>query len=307
MKIGIDIGGSHVGIGLVDNDGKIIEKEERYIIQKKGENEYIQGNVIYKENLKKELEAFLIEGIKKIQYENQIQNIGIAVPGTVSEKKIIKSVNLGLENYNLGEILEKNLHIKVKMRNDAKCSALAEQKYGELKQYDNSLFLCIGTGIGGAVIFNRKLLEAQNVPGFEFSHMIIQKNGKLCNCGKRGCFEAYASLKRFKENIIKEFNINTLDGKIIRKFIIQNKDNIRLKFMINEYIENLSIGISNIVNIFEPEVICLGGSFSEYKDIFYENLKSALLKGNLLFNKRDDIILKLAKFKNDAGIIGATI
>lgn len=307
MKIGIDIGGSHVGIGLVDNEGNIIEKKERYIIEKSEEKKYSQEKIINKENLKKELEEFIIKQIEKLKCENQIQSIGIAVPGTVSENKIIKSVNLGIENYNLGEILEDKLHIKVKMKNDAKCSALAEQKYGELRQYDNSLFLCIGTGVGGAVIFNRKLLAAQNVPGFEFSHMIIQKNGKLCNCGKRGCFETYASLKRFKERIIEEFNLNTLDGDIIRKFMIQNKDNIRLKFIINEYIENLSIGISNLINIFEPEAICFGGSFVEYKDIFYEPLKNTLLKGNLLFNKRNDIILKLAKFKNDAGIIGATI
>lgn len=77
--------------------------------------------------------------------------------------------------------------------------------------------------------------------------------------------------------------------------------------MINEYIENLSIGISNLVNIFEPEMICIGGSFSEYEDIFFEPLKRKLLNGNLLFNKRDDIIIKHAKLKNDAGIIGATL
>ena len=77
--------------------------------------------------------------------------------------------------------------------------------------------------------------------------------------------------------------------------------------MIKEYIEYLSIGISNIINIFEPEAICLGGSFAEYENIFYNPLKQALLQGNLLFNKRHDIIIKLAKLKNDAGIIGATL
>lgn len=293
MKIGIDIGGSHIGIGLVTEEGKIIFKEEKYI------TETI--------NIEEKIEKFIIEKVTQIPDYKNIELIGIAVPGTVSDNKIIKAVNLGIGNYELANRLEEKLHIKVKLRNDAKCSALAEQKYGELAGFENSVFLCIGTGIGGAVIYNGKLLEAKGVPGFEFSHTIIQKNGKLCNCGKRGCFEVYASLKRFKEEVSNEFNLNTMDGEKIREFILQNAQDIRLRYMLNNYIQDLSIGISNIINIFEPEAICLGGSFAEYKDIFYEPLKRTLLDGNLLFNKRDDIILKLAKLKNDAGIIGATI
>lgn len=293
MKIGIDIGGSHIGIGLVTEEGKIIFKEEKYITETV--------------NIEEKIEKFIIEKVTQIPDYKNIELIGIAVPGTVSDNKIIKAVNLGIENYELANRLEEKLHIKVKLRNDAKCSALAEQKYGELAGFENSVFLCIGTGIGGAVIYNGKLLEAKGVPGFEFSHTIIQKNGKLCNCGKRGCFEVYASLKRFKEGVSNEFNLNTMDGEKIREFILQNAQDIRLRYMLNNYIQDLSIGISNIINIFEPEAICLGGSFAEYKDIFYEPLKRTLLDGNLLFNKRDDIILKLAKLKNDAGIIGATI
>ncbi len=293
MKIGIDIGGSHIGIGLVTEEGKIISKEEKYITETV--------------NIEEKIEKFIIEKVTQIPDYKNIELIGIAVPGTVSDNKIIKAVNLGIGNYELANRLEEKLHIKVKLRNDAKCSALAEQKYGELAGFENSVFLCIGTGIGGAVIYNGKLLEAKGVPGFEFSHTIIQKNGKLCNCGKRGCFEVYASLKRFKEEVSNEFNLNTMDGEKIREFILQNAQDIRLRYMLNNYIQDLSIGISNIINIFEPEAICLGGSFAEYKDIFYEPLKRTLLDGNLLFNKRDDIILKLAKLKNDAGIIGATI
>lgn len=143
--------------------------------------------------------------------------------------------------------------------------------------------------------------------GFEFSHTIIQKDGELCNCGKRGCFEAYASLKRFKQKISDRFDLNTFSGKVIRKFIEENPENQILKEMIKEYVEYLSIGISNIINIFEPEAICIGGSFAEYEKIFYEPLKQALLQSNLLFNHRHDIIIKLAKLKNEAGIIGATL
>lgn len=293
MKIGIDIGGSHIGMGLVDNNGSILLKEEKFIKDKT--------------NIKEQIEEYIIKNVEQMSINNKIESIGIAIPGTVTENTVVKAVNLGIENYNLASNLESNLNIKVKLKNDAKCAALAEYKYGELTPFENSIFLCIGTGVGGAVIHNGQLLEPEEVPGFEFSHTIIQKDGELCGCGKRGCFEAYASLKRFKQKISDKFNLNTLSGKEIRQFIYDNSDNEIIKNMIKEYIEYLSIGISNIINIFEPEAICIGGSFSEWENIFYEPLKQALLQGNLLFNSRRDIIIKLAKFKNDAGIIGATL
>ena len=298
MKIGVDIGGSHIGIGVVNEKGQIIDKIETFIKDKS--------------NIEEKIEKYLIENVTKMLQKYSINQIGIAVPGTVSDTKIIKAVNLGIEDYDLGKILEEKLKnegytVKVKLKNDGKCAGLAEQKYGELQGYDNSVFLCIGTGVGSAVIFNGKLLEPKGVPGFEFSHTIIQKNGLMCNCGKRGCFEVYASLKRFKERVRKEFDLESLDGECIRDFIRKNPENVTLKYMINNYIEDLSIGISNIINIFEPEAICIGGSFAEYEDILYYPLKNALLNGNLLFNKKCDIIIKLAKHKNDAGIIGATL
>ena len=298
MKIGIDIGGSHIGIGLVENNGTIVLKKEIYIKDKT--------------DIENRIERYITENVIEILQAYGVNQIGIAVPGTVTDKKIIKAVNLGIADYDLGNILEQNLlnlgyTIDVKLKNDGKCAALAEQKYGALQGYDNSIFLCIGTGVGSAVIFDGKLLEPKNVPGFEFSHTIIHKNGALCNCGKRGCFEVYASLKRFKEKLVKEFNLNSLSGECIREFIRQNSDNSTLKYIINNYVEDLSIGISNIINIFEPEVICFGGSFAEYEDILYQPLKKALLSGNLLFNKRCDIIIKHAELKNDAGIIGATL
>ena len=298
MKIGIDIGGSHIGIGLVESNGNIIQKEEMFINDKT--------------NIEEKIEKYITENVIKMLQKYEVNGIGIAVPGTVTNTKIVKAVNLGIENYDLVAILQNNLikagyTINIKMKNDGKCAALAEQKYGALAGYDNSVFLCIGTGVGSAVIFDGKLLEAKNVPGFEFSHTIIHRNGAACNCGKRGCFEVYASLKRFKEKIVKEFNLKSINGECVRDFIRKNSDNPTLRYMINSYIEDLSIGISNIINIFEPEAICLGGSFAEYEGILYEPLKNALINGNLLFNKRCDIIIKLAKLKNDAGIIGATL
>ncbi len=293
MKIGIDIGGSHIGVGHVDDQGYIKNKEEIFIKDKT--------------NIENTIEEFIYRKIREMIEICPVDGIGIAVPGTVTDNKIIKAVNLGIENYDLASKLESEFNIPVKIKNDAKCSALAEQKFGALKGYDDAVFLCIGTGIGGAVIYDGKLLEAKKVPGFEFSHMIIKRDGNLCSCGKRGCFETYASMKRFKERISEEYNLNTFSGEKIRKFINENPNDSRLNYMINSYIEDLSIGISNLINIFEPEIICIGGSFAEYEEILYEPLKRKLLEGNLLFNKRDDIIIRHAQLKNDAGIIGATL
>ena len=304
MKIGIDIGGSHIGIGLIDDKGIIIDKEERYIINSSEKSTQLE---IKQENLKQELEEFIINKINQYKQTIKIENVGIAVPGTVNKTTIIRAVNLDLESYNIGQILEKKTNVRVHLRNDAKCSALAELKYGNLKGYENGMFLCIGTGIGGAIVYNGKVLEAKNVPGYEFSHMIIQKNGIQCNCGKRGCFEAYSSIKRFKEKIAKEFCLDNLNNNYIKEFIINNLNDVRLRYIISQYIENLAIGISNLINIFEPEIIVFGGGFVDYSDILLEPLKQQILTTNLLFNKRDDIILKLAKLGNDAGIIGASL
>ena len=174
MKIGIDIGGSHIGIGLVDNNGSIILKEEKFIKDKT--------------NIKEIIEEFITENIIQMSLIHDVESVGIAIPGTVTENKIIKAVNLGLEDYDLASNLEKILKIPVKLKNDAKCAALAEKKYGELEPFENSVFLCIGTGVGTAVIHEGELLEPKELPGFEFSHTIIHKDGELCNCGKRGCF-----------------------------------------------------------------------------------------------------------------------
>lgn len=304
MKIGIDIGGSHIGIGVVSEKGIIIDKKEKYIVS---DNKIVDPDKIKKENLKIEMEKFIIENINYYNNLYNIESVGIAVPGTVNKTTIIKAVNLGIENYNISEIIKKATGLKTSIKNDAKCSALAELKYGNFKEFDNGLFLCIGTGIGGAVIYNQKVLEAKNVPGYEFSHMIIQKNGILCNCGKRGCFEAYGSIKRFKEKIATEFGLTNLDNQNIKEFLINNLNDFRLKYFINQYIENLAIGISNLINIFEPEVIVLGGGFVDYSEILLEPLNKQILTGNLLFNKRNDIILELAKLGSDAGIIGATL
>lgn len=299
-KIGIDLGGSHIAIGVVDKKGKILEKIEKKL---KG--------IVTKE-VKKVIENTIVETVEKFREEYKITEIGIAIPGTVTSNEVIKSVNLGLKNYKIVEELKKKIDLPIKIRNDAKCAAIAESTYGALKQYKRILFLTLGTGIGGAVIINNKLLDTGELPGCEIGHIVIEKNGLECNCGKKGCFEKYSSMKAFKNNLRKALGFDeTVSGKellvIMKNTKREDKNYKKIEKVKKEFIENLALGISNLVNIFEPEAIGIGGSFVYFEEVLLGDLKKELLTKNLLFNPRKEINIQTAVLGNDAGIIGAIL
>ncbi len=301
MKIGIDIGGSHVATGLVDKNGELISKESRDInISNIKEEKRVERLLV--EIIENEI-SMLLE--KNDFTAGDISKIGIAVPGSPKGGNIRNLVNLHIKEFNLGEELKKKYKVNVKIKNDGKCAGLAEKQYGSLKKYSDCIFLCIGTGVGSAVFLNDDLLEPKQNPGFEFGHMVIDKEGRKCNCGKNGCFETYASMKRFKANAISEFNMSdTTEAEEVQMYIRNNMDKKSVSTFVNDYLDNVSIGLSNIINIFEPQAISFGGSFSYYCDIFLPILKEKLEK--LKFNKDTKTDLLVAKLKNDAGIIGAT-
>lgn len=301
MKIGIDIGGSHLGIGLINSNGKIIAKEEKDI-----------HNNAKNKNYGEQLVEAIIELITKILEKKKIKIqeislIGIAVPGTVSNTHIIKADNLHIQNFNIVSEINKYFNIPIYLRNDAKCAAIAEKEYGGLKKYDDALFLTIGTGIGGAVFLEGKLLRPKKYEGFEIGHIVIEKNGIQCNCGRQGCFEKYASMKALKDTVQKEFNRENLTGRELKEILIDENNKPKTDVIINEYIENLSLGLANLINIFEPETISIGGSFVHYKDLMLDKLIKKLNEKNMLFNNNGAPKIVMAKLKNDAGIIGSVI
>lgn len=299
MNIGVDVGGSHVGVGLVNEKGEILLKcEKDYNKNEKDMSQIVIDTIL----------QLISEVITKSKIGRQeIGKIGLAFPGTVSNGTVVKAENLGIENLKIKDILENYYDCDIKLENDAKCAAIAEKKLGSLRQYEDSLFLNVGTGIGGASFLGGNLLKPKRYSGFEVGHMIIQKDGIQCNCGRKGCFESYCSMKRLKEQIAREFKLNTIDGKKIREFIEQNSDNQKLEKILDTYIENLNIGISNLINIFEPQVISIGGSFAHYKKILLKRLERKMVEKQELYNKGDIPKIIIAELKNDAGIIGAAI
>lgn len=293
MKIGIDIGGSHIGIGLLDNENKIVNK--------------IEKDITYEEDVERKVIQYLEKHIDKLINENDIQIIGIVTPGNIKENVITNLVNLGLDKLDLNYLFDKYKNIPIKIKNDSKAAALAENEYGALREYSDSVFLCLGTGIGSAVFLNKRLLIANRNTGFELGHMIIKRGGIHCNCGKDGCFETYCSIKRFKEKVKEVLEIDNCSSEELLKIIENEKNNKKIKDIINEYIENMIVGLSNIIDIFEPQAICLGGSFVFFKGIFYDRLVQEMDKRRYVFNKDSIPKIVLATLKNDAGIIGAIL
>lgn len=299
MRIGVDIGGSHVGVGLVDSDGNIVKRHESYVKEKKTDT----------------MRNFIIDSIISVltdwkENDNiEINEIGIGAPGVIRNNEIVSSVNLGLENFKIGEEINKYFpSAKVKVMNDAKCAALAEKKLGSLKNYDDCLFMCLGTGIGGAAFFDGKLVEPKRCAGFEVGHMIIVKDGKECKCGSKGCYERYASMRHFKRDIREKLNLDEfIDGGELRDVIRANITNEKVQKSIDEYVKYICVGLTNLVNILEPQIICLGGGFVKYEDILFDKLKETFKNSKDIFYKEDIPEIVMAKYGNDAGMIGSAL
>lgn len=264
-------------------------------------------------NVKESIVKIIIELLNKVIEEsnvdlNDIEFIGIASPGTISDNKIVQATNLGLENFDLIAELQKYINLPMQIKNDSKCAALAEKHYGSMRDYEDCVFICIGTGIGGAAFLKGEMLVPKRFSGFEFGHMIINKGGRQCSCGKKGCFETYASIRAFRNKVAEVLDIdNDFSGQYLREQLL-DFSNEKVKEVVDQFIEDLSTGICNLIDMFEPEIVVLGGSFSYYEgNPVYDRLLEKIKDKNSRFNSMAMPKIELAKLKNDAGIIGATI
>lgn len=295
MKIGIDLGGSHIGIGVVSNGINIVEKYE------------VDISSTY--NVKEFIEKEIITQLKQFIKKYNITEIGIAVPGIVKDQKILGLHNLEIGNYDIISSISKQIDIPIKIKNDGVCAAIAEMKYGNLQEYSNSIFICLGTGVGGAICENGIAIPSNEKIGYEFGHMPFEKTGIIsqekCKCGKNNCFEIYGSIKRLKNCLIKEIcgynaTISDFSGKELHDIILKNINNKNVRKIIEQYVQNTVFGIYKIACITEPQAICLGGGFTYYKDILFNEFVKEFAK---LEEKTPKLLI--AKFENNAGIIGA--
>lgn len=278
----------------MNQEGRLIVKEEKNIelthIDKIKAKEQIYDTMLLLTNMV----------LKEAEIPNfLIKKIGVGVPGIVEENKVVKCDKFQIENWDLAGELQKYYGVEVTLQNDAVCAAMAEKEYGNLKETQKATFLCIGTGIGGANIIENKVMPA------EYGHMIIEKNGRICHCQNQGCFETYASMRVLKNELLSllELNEETTSEKL-KDILLEEKENKKVNEYIEQYLHYFAIGIHNIISIFHPDTICLGGSFVHFEKILYPRLLQKIEEIPSLYEVPKIV---LAKLGNEAGIIGASL
>lgn len=308
MFIGIDLGGTNIAAGLVDIDGNIIHSTKLPTLPERGVNRVISDIV-------KLIEELI--NYKREDTKFNVQGVGIGVPGPVSPDlaHVYYCTNLGWNDVNLKEIVESKVGIPVFIDNDANLAALAEHEAGALKDIENGVLLTLGTGIGGGLIFNNKPYRGSHGLG-ELGHMVIGENFYKCNCGKNGCFETFASAtaivkytskileeKKYESSILeKPYSENRLNAKSIID-AARIGDQLALDSF-ERYTDYLAMGINNLINLVDPQVVALGGGVAHAGDFLYDSIQEKLK--NLAFVK-DFPTAKIipAVMGNDAGIVGA--
>lgn len=294
MKIGIDIGGSHIALGLVNEKYQIIDSIDH--VWTTEEKKDVFETIINNTNI------FIEELINRNNINiSNIEKIGIGFPYRNIKEGIIYLEN---KTINLPKVISDKFNLPVYLKNDVKCSSLCEKNVGNLKKYENALFLTLGTGIGGAFYYKNKLMVPNTYQGMEIGHMVIEVDGKKCRCGKNGCFEEYASMRAFRNRIREIYNIEDVNSSIALDLFHRKEKENEMKDAIDQYINFLSIGLINLISILEPDAICIGGSFVHYEEMFFEKLNN-VLKKKLTGRKVPELLL--AKYGNDAGIIGAAM
>ena len=309
MNIGIDLGGTNIVGGIVTESGEILFSES-LPTKSQRKNELIINDIIK-----------IIKNLKqKASIKNlEIESIGIGVPGPVDALQgiVITGINLGWENIQLKEIVEKEIDIPVFIENDASVAGFAELKYGAMKGYESGVLITLGTGVGGAVIVNNALIQSKNGIASEIGHMVVGESFYKCNCGKNGCLETFSSataLIKYTQRIINQEETNTvimekvnnkmedIDGAVIIDAAKQG-DNVALK-AVDRLAEYLGIGIINIVSVIDPECFLIGGGLSKAGDFLLDKIKKSA-NDNKFFPEIGMGEIKIAKFGNEAGVIGA--
>lgn len=308
MYIGIDLGGTNIAVGLVNKDCEIVHKGSIPTLKERSYQEIV-----------KDMAEFSIKIVEEAGYSiDDIEAVGIGCPGTVDNAtgEVVYSNNIRMDHVPLVEEFKKYIDLPIGIENDANAAA-----YGEYialgKKMDSFVMITLGTGVGSGAIINGKIYRGFNCSGAEMGHTSIVIDGNECTCGKKGCFEAYASvtalinqtkamMEERPESLMHDW-VNK-KGKVTGRtaFECAKAGDKAANEVKEQYIRYVAEGVSNIINIFQPELFVIGGGISKEGDELLNPIKEFVYAND--YNKyMPKTEITIAKLFNDAGIIGAAM
>ncbi|MBE6648107.1 MAG: ROK family protein [Ruminococcaceae bacterium] len=323
--VGVDLGGTNIAVGICNDEGKIIIKGSvptPYSLHNHealpAEERNAMADIITKAMADLSLKLIKDAGltIEDIEYA------GIATPGVADGKNrmIVFASTLPFKEYPMNDKFSEFSGIKtVYIENDANAAAKGEVVCGCAKGAKNAVMITLGTGIGGGIIIDGKIYSGSNCAGAEVGHTVIVTDGEPCTCGRFGCYEAHASatalVRQTKAAMEKDKNskmwelcggdISKVNGRVA--FDGMRMGDETAKAVVDQYIKYVAIGAVNLINIFQPEIFCIGGGISNEKETLLDLLKPHIDREDYSRYNKNRTKLVIATLKNDAGIIGASM
>lgn len=311
--LGIDIGGTNLAAGIVNENHEIVARFGAKTVAPCAAEKFADDITAVING------ALNAAGITL----DDVPWVGIGCPGTINPVTgvVEYSNNLYFENLPLRELLQERLNgKKVLMENDANAAAYGEYIAGALKGADNAVAITLGTGLGGGIIINHQLYSGSNFAGAELGHAVIVVDGKPCTCGRKGCWESYSSATGLI-NMTKEHMQNAPKNSEIWKLVDGNIDNVsgRTAFdamragdptgqaIVDEYVYYLSVGTANMINIFQPDIICIGGGICNEGETLLAPLRKLAISQQYVLDEAKQTKICKAVLGNDAGVIGAAM
>ncbi len=305
---GIDLGGTNIAAGIVDENGKMYEDMSIPTGAQRDYTEIVKDMAGLVETLCKNM---------KIN-PNDLKGVGIGCPGSIDNENGVceYSNNINMKHAKIAEEFRKYIDVPVNIENDANAAAFGEYEINA-KGSKSFVFITLGTGVGGGVIINGEIFRGFNGVGAELGHSVIEMDGEECTCGRKGCWEAYASvtaLIRQTKKAMEEDKDSLMhkiaedEGKVNGKvaFLAAKKGDKSGQKVVDAYFKYIAEGLANVVNTFQPEQVVLGGSISKEGDYLLNPVKNLVEKMdyNRYMPKAE---IKIATLFGDAGIIGAAL
>ncbi|MBP3309405.1 MAG: ROK family glucokinase [Ruminococcus sp.] len=306
--VGIDLGGTNIVAGVVDEEYRIIAKASTKTNCPRPEKEIAD-----------DMAKMALQAVKNANLTiDDIEWVGVGTPGIAnSATGIIEySNNLGFRNTPMVKYIQETINKPVFIENDANAAAYGEYVAGAAKGAKNAVCITLGTGVGGGIIIDGKIYSGSNFAGAEIGHTVIEVDGPQCSCGRKGCFEVFSSatglIRMSKEAMAAcpESVMNKMakeNGKVTARtsFDAMRAGDKTAKEVVDKYIKYLAAGITNTINIFQPDVLCIGGGVCNEGDPLLLPVKALVKEEVYTRNSEKNAEIVIAKLGNDAGIIGA--